>query len=189
MSKGDLRYDQMVETALRGVVRQALQTAADFGLSGNHHFYITFRTDHPDVALASHLVERYPSEMTIVLQHQFWGLRVEEAAFEVTLSFNDRAERLHIPFAAITSFADPSVRFGLQFEAGMAGTAELEPDPASKGELEKRPEGGALAPIPESVPGRPQPNAAKRPKKKQDAPAAESAENSQVVSLDAFRKK
>ena len=114
----DLQYDVMVESALRGVVRQALRQVAERGLPGEHHFYITFRTDHPGVRIAPRLKERYPQEMTIVLQHQFWDLAVGEEAFSVALSFDNRAEALEIPFAAVVAFADPSVRFGLQFEAG-----------------------------------------------------------------------
>ena len=116
MTEHELRYDRMVEEALLGVVRRALTSVAEHGLPGNHHFYITFRTDHPEVVLPDHLRQRYPGEMTIVLQHQFWGLEVEEEAFEVTLSFNDVPERLVVPFEAVVAFADPSVRFGLQFD-------------------------------------------------------------------------
>jgi uncharacterized protein len=109
-------YPQMVETALRGVVREVLARAAQDGLRGAHHFYVSFRTDIPGVALPDHLLDKYPEEMTIVLQHQFWGLQVGDQEFSVTLSFQNRPEQLIIPFAAVTSFADPSVKFGLQFE-------------------------------------------------------------------------
>jgi len=109
-------YPQMVETALRGVVREALARAAQDGLRGAHHFYVSFRTDVPGVALPDYLLDKYPEEMTIVLQHQFWGLQVGDQEFSVTLSFQNRPEQLIIPFAAVTSFADPSVKFGLQFE-------------------------------------------------------------------------
>jgi hypothetical protein len=109
-------YPQMVETALRGVVREALARAAQDGLRGAHHFYVSFRTDVPGVALPDHLLDKYPEEMTIVLQHQFWALQVGDQEFSVTLSFQNRPEQLIIPFAAVTSFADPSVKFGLQFE-------------------------------------------------------------------------
>ena len=109
-------YPQMVETALRGVVREALARAAQDGLRGTHHFYVSFRTDVPGVALPDYLLDKYPEEMTIVLQHQFWGLQVGDQEFSVTMSFQNRPEQLIIPFAAVTSFADPSVKFGLQFE-------------------------------------------------------------------------
>jgi hypothetical protein len=111
-----LDYPQMVETALRGVVREALARAAQDGLRGAHHFYVSFRTDVPGVALPDYLLDKYPDEMTIVLQHQFSGLQVGDQEFSVTLSFQNRPEQLTIPFAAVTSFADPSVKFGLQFE-------------------------------------------------------------------------
>lgn len=114
----ELHYDVMVETALRGVVRQALAQVAEHGLPGEHHFYVTFRSEHPDVVMPDSLRERYPREMTIVLQYQFWDLEVGEDAFAVTLTFNNVSERLHVPFEAVVAFADPSVRFGLQFDAG-----------------------------------------------------------------------
>jgi len=116
MTEDGLRYDQMVEDALRSVVREALIYAVKNGLPGNHHFYITFRTDGQGVEMPDYLRERYPGEMTIVLQHQYWGLKVDDETFTVTLSFNDVPESLCIPLACVTSFADPSVRFGLQFD-------------------------------------------------------------------------
>ena len=120
-------YDKMVETALRDVARQALAIAAREGLQGDHHFYIGFHTAAPGVVLPPQLLAKYPEEMTIVLEHQFWGLEVGAEAFSVTLSFSSRSERLTIPFAAITSFADPSVNFGLRFGAPAAGAEASEP--------------------------------------------------------------
>lgn len=117
MGEEGLRYDAMVEQALRSVVRRALTYAAERGLPGDHHFYVSFRTNDPGVDIPAQLRSRYPNEMTIVLQHQFWGLDVGEEAFGVTLSFSDVPERLTIPFSAISAFADPSVRFGLQFDS------------------------------------------------------------------------
>jgi hypothetical protein len=114
----ELQYDVMVESALRGVVRQALQQVAHSGLPGEHHFYITFRTEHSGVEMSPDLRAQYPGEMTIVLQYQFWDLDVGAESFSVTLSFNNRSEHLHVPFDAVVAFADPSVRFGLQFDAG-----------------------------------------------------------------------
>jgi hypothetical protein len=110
------RYDKMVEKALRGVVRQALSEVVKDGLTDDHHFYITFHTDHAGVKLPSYLKERYPGEMTIVLQHQFYDLEVDEEKFSVMLSFNNVPERLTIPLSAVTIFADPSVNFALQFQ-------------------------------------------------------------------------
>ena len=106
----------MVDEALRGVVRRALRQVAQHGLPGNHHFYITFKTRADGVSIPPYLLEKYADEMTIVLQFQFWDLEIEEELFTVSLSFNDVRERLVIPFAAITGFADPSVKFGLQFQ-------------------------------------------------------------------------
>jgi uncharacterized protein len=123
-------YPEMVETALRGVVREALVRTAREGLRGDHHFYVSFRTGARGVVLPDHLSAKYPEEMTIVLQHQFWGLDVRDQDFSVTLSFQSKPEQLTIPFAAITSFADPSVKFGLQFAAAAAPPSETVALPA-----------------------------------------------------------
>jgi uncharacterized protein len=117
MGDGGLRYDRMVERALRSVMHDALVHAAKHGLPGAHHFYITFRTDNPKAQIDQSLKTRFPQEMTIVLQHQFWDLAVEADGFTVTLSFSNVPQRLVIPFAAVTAFTDPSVNFGLQFQA------------------------------------------------------------------------
>ncbi|MCB1680440.1 MAG: hypothetical protein KDI65_00745 [Alphaproteobacteria bacterium] len=111
-----LRYDKMVEAALRGVVRQALEEVVQHNLKGEHHFYITFMTDYPGVRIPDYLRDRYPGEMTIVLQYQFTDLRVDRDKMEVTLSFNNVPERLVVPLSAISIFADPSVNFALQFQ-------------------------------------------------------------------------
>lgn len=150
MTDHALRYDLLVENALRGVVRAALEQVAASGLPGEHHFYITFRTTHPGVEIPDRLRERYAGEMTIVLQHRFWDLEIDAERFGVTLTFNDIPERLSIPFAAVSAFADPSVRFGLQFDAGegegdeedAAGTAAgAEADGADEGEGETADDG------------------------------------------------
>ncbi|MCG8544091.1 MAG: ClpXP protease specificity-enhancing factor SspB [Alphaproteobacteria bacterium] len=120
MTEDLLQYDKLVERALKNVVREALGYVSKHGLPGVHHLYITFRTDHPEVEIPDELRERYPSEMTIVLQYQFWDLLVGEDRFEVTLSFNDRHQRLVVPFAAVNAFADPSVNFALQFQPAEA---------------------------------------------------------------------
>ena len=169
MADNWLRYDRMVEQALRGVVRKALVEAGQRGLPGDHHFYITFHTDLPAVGIADWLRQQYPQEMTIVLQHQFWDLLVEEERFAVTLSFGGRHERLDIPFAAITAFADPSVKFGLQFEASeeelkaMAAAAAAE-ERAGEKRAEEPASVAALA-------------------------AGDPHKGADVVALDAFRKK
>jgi hypothetical protein len=154
-------YPQMVETALRGVVRQALARTVREGLRGSHHFYVSFRTDAAGVALPDYLRDTYPEEMTIVLQHQFWGLEVGDQEFRVTLSFQNRPEQLTIPFAAVTSFADPSVKFGLQFAAPAA-----KPDTTSA--------------LPTRVPA--QEAAAEKPPQRPRQAA-------EIVTLDKFRKK
>jgi hypothetical protein len=161
MAKDLLRYDKMIESAMRGVVRQAISEAARHGLPGAHHFYISFRTDHPGTVVPDYLKSRYPQEMTIVLQFQFWGLDVEEESFSVTLSFNNVHERLTVPFQAVTVFADPTAKFTLPFQQV--------PAPAGQGQP-------AIA--------EPKPDAA-------DEPAAEEvpSEGAKVVTLDAFRKK
>ncbi len=121
-----LRYDRMVERALRGVVKDAVGEVIRDGLLGDHHFYITFLTDHPGVKIPDYLRERYPGEMTIVLQYQFYDLEVDDDIMGVTLSFNNVPERLVVPLPAITIFADPSVNFALQFQPldGPRGTGD-----------------------------------------------------------------
>ncbi len=110
------RYDHMVERALRGVVKTALEEVIKYGLDDEHHFYITFYTKHKGVSIPDYLRERYPNEMTIVLQHQFYDLEVDDKNFSVMLSFNNVPEKLSIPLDAVTIFADPSVNFALQFQ-------------------------------------------------------------------------
>lgn len=127
MSKDLIGYDALVDSALRGAVRQALKVICKKGLLGNHHLYISFRTGAPGVDIPDFLRERYPDEMTIVLQHQYWGLEAEEDTFSVTLSFNKARCTLTIPYAAITRFADPGVKFGLQFTGPETGTKAVGP--------------------------------------------------------------
>ena len=115
MTKDILRYDLMVQDALKGVVRKILAEAGRDGLPGDHHFYITFKTRAAGVAIPVHLMERFPDEMTIVMQHKYWDLKVGEDYFEVGLSFSQVPAHLHIPFSAITAFVDPAVDFALQF--------------------------------------------------------------------------
>ena len=112
----ELQYDVWIEDALRGVIHRALSLVVKQGLPGEHHFYITFDTTEEGVKLSPFLRRKYPDEMTIVIQHQFDNLRVDENGFEITLRFSGRAERLVIPFPAVTSFADPHVNFGLQLK-------------------------------------------------------------------------
>jgi hypothetical protein len=163
MAQDLFHYDKMIEAALRGVVREALARAAREGLPGEHHFYIGFATREPGVRLPPSLMARFPEEMTIVIQHQFWDLKVGDEAFAVTLSFQRQPERLTIPFAAIKSFADPSVNFALEFASPQTRPAA---DPSSS----------AALPLPASPP---EPAAGEKP----DRPTGE------VVALDKFRKR
>ena len=134
MAQDLFHYEKMVEGALRGVVRDALRQAARDGLRSAHHFYIGFDTRMPGVAIPGYLQTKFPEEMTIVLQHQFWDLEVTEAQFSVTLSFQQQLERLVVPFAAVRSFADPSVNFALEFAVAEDRPA---PSPAAAVALEK----------------------------------------------------
>ncbi len=122
-------YDEIVQEALRAVVGRVLGEveAAGGTLPGEHHFYITFKTGAPGVAIPTHLKERFPDEMTIVIQNKFWDLAVTDEGFQVGLSFNQIPAKLQIPFAAITAFVDPAVDFGLQFQAAVAGLDAPEP--------------------------------------------------------------
>lgn len=157
-----LRYDRMVEKALRGVVKTALEEVRETGLQGEHHFYITFLTDYPGVDIPDYLNDRYPGEMTIVMQYQFYDLTVDDEMMGITLSFNNVPERLTIPLAAITIFADPSVNFALQFQPLSESDEPQSPD--------DDPDGGNKS-------------------DKQDTQNSEKEETGQVVSLDQFRKK
>ena len=123
-------YPKMVETALRNVMREVLARTQREGLRGAHHFYLSFRTGAAGVAIPKYLLTKYPEEMTIVLQHQFWGLEVREQDFSVTLSFQNRPEQLTVPFDAVTGFADPSVNFALRFEVPAAKQSDTPALPA-----------------------------------------------------------
>ncbi len=170
MTADSLRYDRMVERALRGVVREALSAVAERGLPGDHHFYLTFSTQDPGVDIPPYLRDQYPEEMTIVLQYQYYNLEVDDDRFRVTLSFRNKHEPLSIPFAAITTFADPSVNFALQFQplAGQEARTD-EPDTADEREAE--------APV---LLGRPAGG---------EGDGAERGGDDKVVPLDSFRKK
>lgn len=160
-------YEHLVQESLRSVVREALTQVSKGGLPGNHHFYISFRTDYPGVDLPDYLLEQYPEEITIVLQYEFWDLEVEEDSFFVTLCFNDIHERLTIPLQAIVSFVDPSVKFGLQFSPTIHETV-----------------------VPEKLPVRAKSKSKAKTKANTETPISEEAKNgTNVVVLDAFRKK
>jgi len=165
MATDHIRYDVLARDALRGVLRRVLTDAAEHGLPGDHHFFITFLSTAEGVKLSPRLLAQYPEEMTVILQHQFWDLTVTEDRFEVGLSFGGIAERLVVPFNSIKSFFDPSVQFGLQFEPADAPAANLPAVPATTAVT-------APAPAPEN----------------KDEPAKPS-EGAEVVRLDRFRKK
>jgi len=124
MTEDLMGYNQIVENALKGVVREALTRAAAVGLPGDHHFYITYRTNAPGVKVPQSLRAQYPEEITIVVQHQFWDLVIDQESFSVSLSFAGKKEHLEVPFGAITGFADPSVQFGLQFKVDQTSINE-----------------------------------------------------------------
>ena len=174
MATDHIRYDVLARDALRGVLRQVLTDAAAHGLPGEHHFFITFLSTAEGVKLSPRLLAQYPEEMTIILQHQFWDLVVTEDRFEVGLSFAGVPERLVVPFTSIKSFFDPSVQFGLQFEASEAA-AETPATNLPASNLPATPSASAptaAAPEPES----------------KDEPEKPS-EGAEVVRLDRFRKK
>jgi hypothetical protein len=167
MDKDLLRYDRMVEAALRGVVREAIARVAGFGLPGGHSLYITFKSEFPGVDMPDWLKAQYPEAMTIVLEHQFWDLAAEEETFGVTLSFKGRRQRITVPYAALTAFHDPGVQFGLRFDQMQEGDEKAAAQGAKP----------AQGPTPLPAP------AAK------SEPAEEPAKTAQVVNLEAFRKK
>lgn len=134
-----MHYDAMAQEALRGVVKSALKRAAGEGLPGAHHFYITFKTDAAGVSGPNDLLAKYPDEMTIVLQHQYWDLAPGETFFSVTLQFAGQPKRLSIPYSAVTRFYDPSVQFLLQFEAPASAPPELKAPPPSEGQAAAEP--------------------------------------------------
>jgi len=174
MSNQSIDYPKLVEHALRYVVRDTLMLVAEHGLPGRHNIYVTFRTDHPGVNIEDELKERYPSEMTIVLQHEFWGLEVSDEGFGVTLSFNNVSQRLEVAFDAITVFADPSVEFGLQFNL-TERTSEEDSDGGEQNEPAE------VTEIPVADAG-----IAAGDEPKETLKTGDSAE---VVALDQFRKK
>jgi hypothetical protein len=183
MAEDLIRYDILAQEALRGVMRKVLGEVSKTGLPGNHHFFITFLTRAPGVRISSRLRERYPDQMTIVIQFQYWDLKVTDTGFEVGLSFADVPEKLEIPFSAVRGFYDPSVNFELEFDV----RAEEEAEEPSEAPVEPVAD---LKPVPAKKP------AAKKVEKieiatKDDEAGEKTPENAgaQVVSLDSFRKK
>ena len=185
-----IRYDLLVQDAVRGVVRKVLSDVARDGIPGEHHFYIGFRTHARGVRLSARMRERYPDEMTIVLQHQFWDLSVTGEAFEVGLSFQNIPEMLLIPFDAVTRFADPSVGFELQFavEDEAAGVSDTGPSPPQTVPVSVLEPLAQAPPLPEAKPEK-QTKKASEAAKTEGAAAKPQKGEPKVVSIDAFRKK
>jgi hypothetical protein len=154
-------YEHMVEEAMRGVAAKALSEAAAHGLPGEHHFYVSFRTHDDGVLIPAHLRATYPEEMTIVIQHQYWGLITRDDGFEVELAFGGKRERLVIPYAAMTGFVDPHAQFGLKFDSTVHDAANQPDDTAPEAEA-----------MPVAAPD-----------------ATPEAPVEKVISLDSFRKK
>ena len=167
MAKYYIGYQALLDAALRGVVRDALRRIEKQGLIGSHHFYLTFKTGFPGVDIPSFLTEQYPDEMTVILQHQFWGLKVLDDRFEVALTFRKLPATLVIPFDALTKFFDPGVPFGLEFKTAESETKPAQVTPAAE-----------LAAIPTPKPETAKPEGPEPP-----------AAPGEVVSLDSFRKK
>ena len=202
MTVDHIRYDLLAQEALRGMIRTLLTETAKKGLPGEHHFFVSFDTRAPGVRLSTRLREQYPEEMTIVLQHQFWDLKVTEERFEVGLSFNGVPEKLSVPFAALKGFVDPSVQFALQFEQITEPESEAAAPPA-KIKSEKAPDKTSAKPrkpsrhtptrtVP-SIPAAPAPPLAVPEPALNSPPPDEKSEKpargGEVVRLDRFRKK
>lgn len=177
MADDHIRYDILTQEALRGVMRKVLAEVARTGLPGNHHFFITFLTNAPGVRISTRLRERYPEQMTIVIQFQYWDLKVSDTGFEIGLSFSDVPEKLEIPFSAVRGFYDPSVNFEVEFDVRTetpltAAVEETEAGPVAI-PAEKKPESKKAADTAKAA----------------AAAADPSGKGAEVVSLDAFRKK
>ena len=192
MTQDQIRYDILAQEALRGVMRKVLSEVARAGLPGNHHFFITFLTKFPGVRISSRLREKYPEQMTIVLQYQYWDLTVTDSGFSVGLSFSDIPEKLEIPYAAVRGFYDPSVNFELEFDVRMEDIGAKDAEVTSLPAPTLQP---ATQDDEQTAPAK------SRPKSKKPAKAGEtdgsdgkkaaeegSKPAADVVSLDAFRK-
>lgn len=185
MADDHIRYDILAQEALRGVMRKVLGEVARTGLPGGHHFFITFLTGAPGVRISSRLRERYPEQMTIVLQYQYWDLKVTDTGFEVGLSFSDVPEKLEIPYAAVRGFYDPSVNFELEFD--------VKPVEAEQGEgpsaVIQTIEPAGSPPKPERRKAEPKVVPIEADKPAEGEEGGDAAKSADVVSLDAFRKK
>ena len=176
MTQETIDYPGMIDSAMRHVVRDALQHVDKFGLPGDHHFFISFQTNYPGVSISPQLKARYPEEITIVVQHQYWDLKITDSQFSIMLSFNNIPEKLVVPFDALTAFADPSIKFGLQFHgkriASNMGSdvEEAVACPATGRTPNEKPSMAAF---------------------EEDAPSEETtaANDEKVISLESFRKR
>lgn len=184
MAEDHIRYDILAQEALRGVMRKVLAEVARTGLPGNHHFFITFLTGAPGVRVSPRLRERYPEQMTIVVQFQYWDLKVTETGFEIGLSFSDVPERLEIPFAAVRGFYDPSVNFELEFDVKTEAAEEGAEEAPAKPKLE------SAKPVAARKSDGKKADSKKKPGDDEKAATADpGTKGAEVVSLDAFRKK
>lgn len=173
MTIQDIHYPEIIDQAMRSVVKTVMKRVQTTGLPGEHHFYISFLTHFPGVRISEQLRARYPRDITIVMQHQYWDFKVDDQGFTVTLSFGGVPEKLSVPFAALTAFADPSVKFGLQFQ------------PADMDEEEEEEQETVSGPLPGAGPATEKPLAASAATDDEDAdPGA-----AEIISLDSFRKK
>lgn len=171
MSDQYFDYDEMIQTALKGVVAKVLDDVSQNGLKGDHHYYVAFRTQDEGVKIPASLKETYPDEMTIVIQHRYWGLKVEKNHFEIGLSFNKKPELLVIPYSALIGFVDPSSQFALQFDYGeekASNDTGLDEQPAAEVGVQ---------------------NTQTPPEPIEDQNLSSENEAEKVVTLDAFRKK
>ena len=187
-----IRYDLLAQDALRGVVRKVLTDVAKDGLPGEHHFFIAFDTRASGLRISDRLRAQFPEEMTIVLQHQFWDLKVGDHAFEVGVSFNGAPERLLIPFAAVKGFFDPSVQFGLQFEVVSNENAENQTGEMKAASNDKTGDKPVVIAPPKGAASEPEvakPAREKQPKESAIVTEKPDTSGAEIVSLDKFRKK
>jgi hypothetical protein len=182
-----IRYDLLVQEALRSVVRKVLGDAARGGLPGEHHFNIAFKTQAPGVIIPPAVLQRYPDEMAIILQHEFWDLEVTNDGFAVSLNFSRRPERLTIPFDSITGFSDPSVPFGFKLEPRAATEAAKAPAPPREAARKSDPSAASAPPPSAPTKAATAGKSAEAAAKKSERPRE--AEPAKVVSIDAFRNK
>src|ERR1700734_401051 len=179
-----IRYDLLVQDALRSVVRKVLADTARAGLIGDHHFKIAFKTQAPGVVVPSAVKSLLPDEMSIILQHEFWDLVVTQDAFEVNLNFSRKPERLIVPFDSITGFTDPSVPFGFKLEPRVSETASSTTAVGEEKGATRAPAPAKPAPVKPAAQPASSPKSARNPEKPVEPPA-----ETKVVSIDAFRKK